>query len=167
MRMRMHISQWTWTLAVSTSPCPLQQVACAQIDWAKVIDAGLSSLGAAAGIALLCALEKPVGIKLYAPPLAAAAIIIFAGPRPPPVRNLLLGTAGVQPRLLSPPARLLSHPACLLSHRVLTCSRGQLTLCARRGRPSGYRGSRPCSDRLQRRLAHRGLGHVYGLVQEL
>eukprot|EP00966_Prymnesium_polylepis_P107011 2478243-Prymnesium_polylepis.1 len=33
-------------------------------------------------------------MKLYAPPLAPCAMIIFAGARPPPLRNLLLGTGG-------------------------------------------------------------------------
>jgi len=65
-----------------------------RIHWDKIIDGGLSAFGAAAGIALLCLLEKPMGVKLYAPPLAAAAIIIFSGPKPPPVRNLFLGTSG-------------------------------------------------------------------------
>lgn len=65
-----------------------------RFNYARVADSALAALGAAGSIALVCALEGPLGMKLYAPPLAPCAMIIFAGQQPPPFRNLFLGTAG-------------------------------------------------------------------------
>ena len=62
--------------------------------WPKVIDTALSGLGLFAAMLLLNGLETVVGVKLFAPPMLASGIIIFAGPTPPSPRSFLLGTLG-------------------------------------------------------------------------
>jgi hypothetical protein len=59
-----------------------------------LVDTALACTGAGTGIILLNEAEKLTSMTLYAPPLAAAAIIIFSGIKPPPLKNVFLGTLG-------------------------------------------------------------------------
>lgn len=54
----------------------------------------LSGFGAASGLWLLSALEEPLQVKMYAPPLAASAIILNLATTPPPLKNVLVGSCG-------------------------------------------------------------------------
>mmetsp|Transcript_19062 Transcript_19062/g.37452 ORF Transcript_19062/g.37452 Transcript_19062/m.37452 type:complete len:348 (+) Transcript_19062:87-1130(+) len=59
-----------------------------------VTDAALASLGAGLGLVFVSFLDGISPVKLYAAPLAASSILIFANIRPPSVQNVLIGTAG-------------------------------------------------------------------------
>ena len=54
----------------------------------------MAASGAALGVYLLGVLEPILGVKLYAPPLAAASIIIFINIKPPSATNVFAGTIG-------------------------------------------------------------------------
>jgi len=57
-------------------------------------DAVLSALGAGVGLIMVGCLDDIAPVRLYAPPLASSAFLIFSGTRPPPLQNVLVGTAG-------------------------------------------------------------------------
>jgi len=59
-----------------------------------VTDATLAALGAGFGLAFVAYLDGISPVKLYMGPLASSAILMFAGIKPPPVKNVLIGTAG-------------------------------------------------------------------------
>jgi hypothetical protein len=59
-----------------------------------VADTALAALGAGAGLAFVNFLDGISPVKLYSGPLASSAILIFANLKPPPVKNVLIGTAG-------------------------------------------------------------------------
>ena len=61
---------------------------------ASAMDTAIAAVGAGVAVWSLSALEAATGVPFYAPPLAASTIIIFAGPKPPPARNVFLGTVG-------------------------------------------------------------------------
>ena len=58
----------------------------------NVVDTALAALGAAAGLYLLSFLEAAIEQPMYASSLASSAVLIFSGYRPPPPRNVFLGT---------------------------------------------------------------------------
>ena len=60
----------------------------------KLVDTALAALGAGFGLAALAVLQDKLKVDLYAPPMAASAVLLFAGMTPPPVVNVLGGTAG-------------------------------------------------------------------------
>jgi len=57
-------------------------------------DASVAALGAGFGLAFVSYLDGISPVRLYAGPLASSAILIFANSKPPPVKNVLIGTAG-------------------------------------------------------------------------
>ena len=63
-------------------------------DLPKAADTTLACAGAALGIYALGELERMTGVSFYAPPLAAGAIIIFSGIKPPPPKNVFGGMLG-------------------------------------------------------------------------
>ena len=65
-----------------------------QWDTARLLDGVVASFGAGVSVYALTALNGMTPITLYAPPLAASSILIFAGSTPPPLANILLGTGG-------------------------------------------------------------------------
>jgi CBS-domain-containing membrane protein len=60
----------------------------------KAADTALACIGAASGTYALGVLESTTGLPFYAPPLAAGAIIIFSGMKPPPAKNVFGGMLG-------------------------------------------------------------------------
>jgi len=64
--------------------------------WSKqrFMDAVLAGLGLASSFALMGALEKPLGLKLFAPPMMASGIIFFSPVAPPNLKGFLSGTVG-------------------------------------------------------------------------
>lgn len=60
----------------------------------KLVDTALAALGAGLGLAALAVLQDKLGQPLYAPPMAASAVLLFAGLTPPPAVNVFAGTAG-------------------------------------------------------------------------
>ncbi|KAL1507469.1 hypothetical protein AB1Y20_008305 [Prymnesium parvum] len=52
----------------------------------------LAAAGAAGGVYALFLLEDASGLALYAPPLAASAVLLFSSARPPPAAQVFAGT---------------------------------------------------------------------------
>ncbi|KAL1527455.1 hypothetical protein AB1Y20_016120 [Prymnesium parvum] len=75
-------------------PPDVQQLVRARTNYVQLVDSCLAAIGAAGSIALLRAVEKPLHVKLFAPPLVPIAMIVFAGSTPPPARNIFGGTIG-------------------------------------------------------------------------
>ncbi|KAL3926502.1 MAG: hypothetical protein SGPRY_003262 [Prymnesium sp.] len=79
---------------IATQPSSHHSEPTLLISLPRALDSILAALGAAVSIFVLDWMEKPLGVKVYSGPLAPCALLIFAGERPPPIRNLLLGTIG-------------------------------------------------------------------------
>ena len=58
----------------------------------QTVDNVLAGLGLAGSLALIGALEKPLGMKLFVPPMMASGIIFFSPQTPPSPRGFLSGT---------------------------------------------------------------------------
>jgi len=59
-----------------------------------VADTTLAAVGVGVGLWLLSYLEALVGQPLYASSLSSSAVLMFWGHRPPPLRNVFVGTLG-------------------------------------------------------------------------
>ena len=60
----------------------------------KAADTMLAAIGAGLGLAVLAVAQDKFKVTLYAPPMAATAVLLFAGAAPPPAVNVIAGTAG-------------------------------------------------------------------------
>ena len=63
-------------------------------DPSKNVDLAIAAVGAGTACFLLCYLENLLGVRLYAPPLAASSVIIFSGIKPPKALQVFAGTFG-------------------------------------------------------------------------
>jgi len=90
----------------------------------KLVDTMVAALGAGATIAGLAAAAASTGLAMYAPPLAASAVLCWAGARPPTLRAVILGSAGATSVAvaLSQAAAHLGLPSALLPPTAVAVS---------------------------------------------
>ena len=81
-----------FTARNETMPLNTLRASSSQQLASNVVDTALAALGAAAGLYLLSFLEAAIDQPMYASSLASSAVLIFSGYRPPPPRNVFLGT---------------------------------------------------------------------------
>ena len=90
----------------------------------KLVDTIVAAVGAGVTIAGLAAMAGATGVAMYAPPLAASAVLCWAGARPPTLRAVIVGSAGATSVAvaLSQAAAHLGLPAASLPPAAVTMS---------------------------------------------
>jgi len=59
-----------------------------------VVDSAIAAMGAGCALLFVSSLDGISPVRLYAAPLASSVILVFANMKPPPLKNVLIGTAG-------------------------------------------------------------------------
>ena len=90
LRPRRHAIARAPTMAIATPDGPDKP----SVDVPKTVDVAVAAIGAGLSILALNVAEQKLGVRLYAPPLAASSIIIFSGITPPSAKNVFVGTLG-------------------------------------------------------------------------